>query len=88
MSLPNSQCHSPRRGKNILKHLKKNFKTASFKPITPKEIIDIVDDFKSNTSSGYDEADISVVKKVIHILCHPLCNIFNSSLSKGIFPKK
>ena len=29
-----------------------------------------------------------MVKKVIHVLCHPLCNIFNSSLSKGIFPEK
>ena len=71
-----------------MKYLKKNIKTAFFKPITPKEIIDIVDDFKSNTSSGYDEVDIFVVKKVIHVLCHPLCNIFNSSLSKGIFPEK
>ena len=84
----NSQRHFPGRGKKHMKYLKKNIKTAFFKPITPKEIIDIVDDFKSNTSSSYDEVDISVVKQVIHMLCHPLCNIFNSSLSKAIFHEK
>ena len=71
-----------------MKYLKKNIKTAFFKPITTNEIIEIIDASKNNSSNGYDEIDISVVKRVSHILCYPLCKIFNSSLSKGIFPEK
>ena len=65
-----------------------NERTAFFKPITPKEIIDIVSTFKNDKSSGYDDVNIKLLKKVIHIVCYPLSEIFNLSLSTGIVPDK
>ena len=46
-----------------------------FTPVTPKEVIEIVCDLKSKSSSGFDNVDISIVKRVIHIICKPLCKI-------------
>ena len=68
--------------------LKSNEKSAFFTCVTPKEIIDIVYKLKNHSSPGFDHIDISVVKRVIHIICFPLCNIFNVSIEKGIFPDK
>lgn len=53
-----------------------------------KEIIDIVRCLKNGTSAGYDDINITVVKKTIHLICVPLCSIFNSCLSTGIFPNQ
>lgn len=73
-----------------MQHLEKNNVTAFLNPITTKEIIDIVRDLKSKSSTGYDEIDIVIVKRVIHIIhvCYPLCHIFNESMKKLIFPEK
>ena len=35
---------------------------------------------------GYDEISAKIVKSSINAIVSPLCNIFNSSLEKGIFP--
>ena len=64
-------------------NIKRNNLCAFFKPCTPKEIIDIVCNFKNGKSPGYDDIDTIPVKKVIHILCFPLCAIFNLSLAMG-----
>ena len=39
---------------------------------------------KNHSSPRFDGINISIVKRFIHIICVPLCNIFNSSLEKGI----
>lgn len=82
----NIQCNI--RNTNYVQYLKKNNETAFFNPITPGEIIKIVSNFKNQSSAGYDEIDIRIVKKAIHIICFPLCNIFNLMLTTGIFPDK
>ena len=56
------------------------------KPITEKEIIEIVLSFKNGKSPGYDSIDSQVIKRAIHILCKPLCNIFNHCFKNGVFP--
>ena len=43
---------------------------------------------KNGTSAGYDGINITVVKKNRHLICVPLCSIFNSRLSTGIFPNQ
>ena len=73
---------------NHMQYLENNNVTAFFKPITTKEIIDIVCDLKSKSSTGYDEIDIVIVKRVVHIICYPLCRIFNESMNQGIFLEK
>ena len=56
------------------------------KPVKEKEIIDIVLSFKNGKSPGYDTIDGQVIKRAIHILCKPLCNILNNCFEKGVFP--
>ena len=64
----------------------KNDQTALFKPITSKEIIDIVDKLKPNSSTGYDEIDIKVIKRIIHKISEHLSAIFNQCLKGEEFP--
>ena len=63
-----------------------NERTAYFKPITSAEIIDIVKCFKNNTSLGYDDVNIKVVKRVIYAISSHLCAIFNQAIEQGTFP--
>ena len=57
-----------------------------FSPITISDIINIVSKFDVNKSAGYDDINIRIVKSAIFAIVNPLCNIFNFSLEKGIFP--
>ena len=70
---------------DYLNHLKP---TDSFfiTPTNPAEIIDIVQNLKSKKSSGYDDVHPSVVKAVIPLIAQPLAELYNESLSTGIFP--
>ena len=74
--------------KHIGKYIKKNEKSAFFKNISSNEIVEIVKDFKNNTSAGADGVDIRVVKGVINYVCDPLSAIFDKCLEFGIFPDK
>jgi len=56
------------------------------KPTDSVEIIDIVQNLKSNKSPGFDDIHPSVVKSIIPLIAQPLSEIFNISLSSGIFP--
>ena len=72
---------------SFISYLRKpNSKTMFLTPITEKEIIDIVLSFKNGKSPGYDSIDNGIMKKVIHVLCKPLCNIFNLCFQLGIVP--
>ena len=73
---------------DFVQYLNRNSTRAFFKPITPAEIITIVCNFKCNSAAGCDEIKMSIINKTIHIICYPLCNIFNSVLSTGVFPDK
>ena len=63
-----------------------NPKSLFCKPITECEISDIVKNMKNNTSCGYDDINVKVIKKSIPLLCKPLCIVFNISLQTGTFP--
>ena len=72
---------------NCTSYLNSNFPhTAYFLPITEKEIINNALSFKNGKAPGFDSIDCSVVKKVIHVICKPLCNIFNSCIEQGVVP--
>lgn len=55
-------------------------------PTDISEIIDIVMNFKESKSTGFDNISPSIIKNIIPVLAQPLVNIFNLSLSSGIFP--
>ena len=54
--------------------------------VTEEEVIDVVNSFKSKTSTGYDDIDMSILKKVICHIAKPLTQIFNQSFMQAIFP--
>ena len=52
------------------------------------EIIKLTKKLKNKHSSGVDNIPISLLKKCISGIVHPLENIFDSCLEKGIFLRK
>ena len=55
-------------------------------PTDPTEIINITRSLNTSKSHGHDRISMSLLKEIIHPLANPLSNIFNKSLSQGIFP--
>ena len=54
-------------------------------PVTSDELTKLVHSL-SNTSAGYDDVPISLLKHVINLICNILVDIFNKSFTSGIFP--
>ena len=52
-------------------YFEKNEKSAFFTPISDKDIIDIVYKLKNHSSPGFDNIDIFIAKRVIHIILCP-----------------
>ena len=71
--------------KTFLKEM--HSKSMYFRPITPSEVLDIVNAFDNNKSPGSDDIHPRVFKQSITFILKPLCDIFNLSLEKGIFPQ-
>ena len=72
---------------DFLQYVENVEETAFLKPITSKEIIYIVNTFTNNTSAGYDDIDIRIAKRAIHLICKPLSAIFNQCMKSGVFPE-
>ena len=53
---------------------------------SPSEICSIVSCLKSTSSFGYDGIPPSLIKQVYSEIALPLSDIFNKSLTSGIFP--
>ena len=69
---------SARNNNHVGKYIIKNIKSAFLKPISSDEIVKIVKNLKSNTSPGYDDIDMKVVKKTFLFGIYMLtskCNI-------------
>ena len=64
-----------------------NSKSMYFRPITPSEVLDIVNAFDNNKSPESDDIHPRVFKQSITFILKPLCNIFNLSLERRIFPQ-
>ena len=74
---------------NIYDYLSnRNCQSMFLESVSEKEIIDIVNSFKSKTSTGYDNIDMSIVKKNISHIAKPLMKICNQSFMQGIFPDR
>ena len=69
-----------------LSKLTKNMKSIYFHPTTKQEINDLIMNLPNKKSSGYDELDNLLLKKLVTELEEPLCILFNRSLSCGVFP--
>ena len=55
---------------------------------TEGEIKKLIENLPNKTSSGYDNINNILLKKLCNSITLPLSYIFNLSISKGIFPTK
>ena len=60
--------------------------TLFFKPVTEKELIDIVVQCKSKSSLDKDYISVTLIKSIIIFILKFLVYIFNFSLKSGVFP--
>jgi hypothetical protein len=61
-------------------------KSIFLQPATRNEVIKLINDLKSDSSSGWDEFSPKVIKYCHFFLLDPLIHLINLSLSQGIFP--
>ena len=66
----------------------RNSQSIYFYCTTEIEIKRLIENLPNKTSSGYDNISNILLKKLCATISTPLTNIFNLSISNGIFPKK
>lgn len=57
-------------------------------PVTPHEIVSIINSLKSKHSYGFDEITSVLLKKCSHLISKPLSHICNNMLKTGTFPER
>nr|CAI5858385.1 unnamed protein product [Callosobruchus analis] len=63
-------------------------KNLFFKPTTPHEVLDIIQNLPPNSSTSIDGIPTMVVKKVASVICNPIADIINERFSTGLIPNK
>ena len=71
---------------HYLNKIKTNQSSVYLAPCTPSKLSKIIDLLPNKTSSGYDDINNILLKKLKDSLLLPLSMIFNLSISSGIFP--
>ena len=65
----------------------RNLQTIFIRNTNEQEMTNIINGLK-NTSAGWDEINISIIKSVSHLIIRPLVHCFNLSLETGVVPKE
>ena len=55
-------------------------------PTTPEEIVSLLRNIKSNTSSGFDNVEPHIMREISPQIAPLLSHIFNNSFSTGVVP--
>ena len=66
----------------------RNPKSIFLQNTTESEVRNLIESLPNKTSSGYDNINNILLKKLCSSITLPLTQIFNLSLNKGIFPSK
>lgn len=66
----------------------KNCNSMFMKPTNPYEVDKIIKALKHTNSTGYDNINTKIIKRVSHIIAPVLSSIINLCLEHGIFPSK
>ena len=70
-----------------LEQIPRNDKTLFMTPITPTEVDKLISNLPNKTSSGYDDISNILLKELHQLIKDPLADLFNRSMSEGIFPE-
>ena len=65
-----------------------NTKSIYFHKVTESEVLKSINQLPNKTSSGHDEINNILLKKISKLIVSPLIRIFNLSISTSIFPTK
>ena len=57
-----------------------------FEPVNTETVKDVIKELKNKSSSAVDGLSSKLLKELINELSHPIVEIFNQSISTGIFP--
>ena len=57
-------------------------------PTTPEEIVSLLRNIKSNTSSGFDNIEPHIMREINPQIAPVLSHIFNNSFSTGVVPRE
>ena len=68
--------------------INRNPKSIYFHSVTEIEVRNLITSLPNKTSSGYDNINNILLKKLCNSIALPLTHIFNLSISKGVFPTK
>lgn len=69
-------------------NIRNNNKSIFLTPVTPAEIVNIANSFKSKYSYGCDEIPTSIIKLCVADICEVLAYVINNSFLYGIFPEQ
>lgn len=79
----------PNGNTSVLDFLQNTNTNTMFLPgVEEQEVMNIVNGCKNKKSTGYDNVDMIIVKKVISNVVIPFTHICNKSFSSGVFPSK
>ena len=77
------KCNDKHHSDYITKHVSDSI---FLEPIVEQELLNVVKSFDNKFSSGYDNINMYLVKKIIVNISKPLVYLYNLSFSEGIFP--
>ena len=73
--------------RSFKQYLSSEYNSSMFlKPTSINELVDICKSLDPSKACGNDDISPRVVKECIFSFVEPLCNIFNKSISTGVFP--
>ena len=55
-------------------------------PISEYQVLGALYHLDCSKASGYENINIKYIQNIAEVIYHPLCFIFNTSISTGIFP--
>ena len=81
----------PKSKTNIIDYLKvipRNTNSIFFTPTNSEEMRSQISKLPNKRSSGFDDIDNILLKSIKDVIAEKLSNIFNQSMSEGIFPEQ
>ena len=71
---------------NYLKYLTNTDKQFQLCPTTSDKVLSLLNKLNKSKATGLDMISARLIRECADLICTPICNIFNQSISQGIFP--
>ena len=78
----------PTTGDDPTEFVETNTNSFFCRPTTPEEIVSLLRNIKSNTSSSFDNVEPHIIREISPQIAPLLSHIFNNSFSTGVVPRQ